>query len=102
MYCYSCGKELPPGAATCPACQAPVLSPGGHPAAGDAVDQFVADVRKGTKEVIHASAQLSRTVVSKAGAAAKDPSGSAKSATKRVAQGLKQIAKDIERDLKDL
>lgn len=101
MYCYSCGKPLPEGADKCPACQAPVLRPPAA-AAGDAVDQFVADVRKSTRELIHGSIELSKHVASKAGDAAKDPKGSAKKASHRVAEGLREIARDLDKELKDL
>lgn len=99
MYCYGCGKPLPEGAERCQACQAPVPYP--SPAgAGDAVDRFVADVRSGTKELIHESVSLSKQVAAKAGAAARDPKGSAKRATSKVAKGVREIAHDLKDDLK--
>lgn len=101
MFCPNCGKPVPAGAATCPECHAVVIPPP-RSGAENAVDQIVTDLGKGTKEILRASAHLTKKVVSKAGDAAKDPAGSAKKATKKVAHGIHQVAKDIDKELKDL
>lgn len=101
MYCYNCGKPLPPDATTCPACQAVVVHP---PAAGgsDPVDHIVADVKRATNELLEATARLTRRVANVAGEAAKEPTETAKKATRRVADELERMARAIDQEIKKL
>jgi hypothetical protein len=103
MYCSNCGKELPAGATSCPACGYAVGSPRSTGArVGDTLDDAIGDLRRAADELAQSAANLSKRVVSHAGAAAKDPSGSARKAAKKVADELHRISSDIEQTLRDL
>jgi cell division septum initiation protein DivIVA len=102
MNCPQCGKEIPAGSPTCPACGFFTVP---HPPTGstaESVDQAVADLKRAAKELARSAAALSGRVVDKAGDAAKDPKGSAKKVTRKVAQELDKASKEIERILRDL
>ena len=111
MYCSQCGKELPANATTCPACGfsavASAASPGSWATSppshsGDPVEEVLNETRKAARELADATARLSKRLVKGAQTAAKDPSGSARKAAKKVAQELDSAAKEIDRILKGL
>ena len=114
MYCSQCGHELPTNATACPACGYSSVGTSPPPAAasstnappppssGDTVDQILTETKKAAHELADASARLSKRLVARAQTAAKDPTGSAKKAAKRVAKELDAAAKEIDRILKSL
>jgi hypothetical protein len=102
MYCQSCGKELPPGAGSCPACGARVFYPPPSNSATDPVERVVADMKRAAKDLASSAAHVSRRLASGAENAAKDPSGSAKKAAKKVADELDAVAKEVDKILNDL
>jgi hypothetical protein len=99
MQCEECGKEIPPGSPTCPACGHFAMPRGAN---SPTLDDAVSEVKRAAKEFAAATASLSRHVVAKAGDAAKDPTGTAKRATRRAAEELDKAARDVERILRDL
>jgi uncharacterized Zn finger protein (UPF0148 family) len=103
MFCQQCGKEIPSGSPTCPACGFNAMS---HSAAApsdpESVEKIISEMKRAAKDLSVAAANLSQRVADKAGRAAKDPSGSAKRATRKVAEELDKAAKEIDRVLRDL
>ena len=101
MYCQACGKELPSGAPTCPACGARL---GSAPTAGspDPLASAVADLQRAAKDLAANAARLSRRLASEAEIAAQDPSGSARKVAKKVANELENVSRDVEKILRDL
>lgn len=102
MYCQTCGKELPGGATSCPSCHATVFYPPPPPNPSDPLDQILSDVKHAASDLLAGSARLSGRLADHAEAAAKDPSGSAKKAARRVAKELDAAAKEVDRVLKGL
>jgi hypothetical protein len=99
MNCQQCGKEIPAGSPTCPACGFFAVP---RPPSPDSIDEAVSEVKRAAHELAEAAASLSRRVVDKAGKAAKDPAGSATRVTRKVAQELNKAAKEVDRILRDL
>jgi hypothetical protein len=66
------------------------------------IDDALAEVRRAAKEFGRAAADLSQRVVRKAGDAARDPPGSAKKVSRKVAQELDKAAREVDRILRDL
>jgi zinc-ribbon domain len=101
MYCQNCGKELPPDARSCGGCGA-VVPTGHRPKPTPTVHQLVTETRRVARDLMSATAQLSREAAHQAEAAGRDPKGTAKRAAHRVAKELDDAAKEIERILKEL
>lgn len=103
MFCQQCGKEIPPGSPTCPACGYLAMPHSSSTSsAADSIEVAVAELKRTAKELAKSARTLSQRVVAEAGKAAKDPPGSAKRAAHKVAQGLEEAAKEIEQALRDL
>lgn len=103
MYCQGCGRELPSGVLTCPACGFATSVPGAAPSARTgSVDELVADLKRTAKELARDAAKLSQRAVDKAGEVARDPSNAAKRVSKKVADELDKAAQEIDRILRDL
>jgi len=101
MYCQNCGKELHSGALSCASCGAVV--PGVHVGAAPAsVKELLAEARRAARDLVSTTTTLSAHLATKAEAAAKDPSGSAKKAVHRVAKELDAAARELDRILRDL
>lgn len=101
MYCQWCGHELPAGARSCPSCAG--VAPGAAgPGREEKVDRLVSEAKRATRELATATAKLSKSLIQKAGQAAKDPSGSARKASRKVAEELDHAAKELDRILKNL
>lgn len=98
MLCEACREEIPSGSPTCPACGR-LAMPGKSP---PPLDDAIAEVKHAAKDLARASAVLSRRVVAKAGAAARDPTRSATRATRKVAQELDRAAKEVDRILRQI
>jgi uncharacterized Zn finger protein (UPF0148 family) len=101
MFCQQCGKEIPAGSPTCPACGYFAMPRGSTHAPGS-MEEAVSELKRSAKELARATALLSKRVVEKAGTAAQDPSGTAKRTTRAVAKELDKAAQEIERVLRDL
>ncbi|MGA8603809.1 MAG: zinc ribbon domain-containing protein [Thermoplasmata archaeon] len=103
MYCQQCGKEIPSGSPTCPACgfnaMARVPTPSSR---SDTLEHFVSETKKAAKDLAAAAASLSQRVVDKATVTAKNPSASAKRATQKAADELEKAAREIDRIIRDL
>jgi cell division septum initiation protein DivIVA len=102
MFCPQCGKEIPSGSPTCPACGYLAVPQPASKSSPDSIDDVVAELKRAAKDLARSAAALSGRVVDKAGDAAKDPKGSAKRVTRKVAQELDHASKEIERILRDL
>jgi HEPN domain-containing protein len=103
MYCQGCGRELPTGNLTCPACGFSNHAPGtAAPPPASSVEDLVADLKRTAKELARDAAKLSQRVVDKAGEVARDPPKSAKRVSKKVAEELDKAAKEIDRIIRDL
>jgi len=102
MYCQGCGRELPAGSRTCPACGFLAEPPPSAASSPGTIEELVAELKRTAKELGRDAAQLSQRVVGKAGEVAKDPPASAKRVTRKVAQELDKAAKEIDRILRDL
>ena len=104
MYCYNCGKAVPAGAASCPACGVVVLQPPPtrSGAAPGPVEGAVTDLRRAAKELAGAAQRLSDRVAAEAEQAAKDPAASARRITRRVADDVQHLAQDVDRLLEKL
>jgi zinc-ribbon domain len=101
MFCQQCGKELPAGATTCPSCGAAVGGRAGASFSGT-LDQAVTEAKRAAKDLLQATAQITRQAADHAEAAGKDPAGTAKKVAHRVAQELDDAARKIDQALKDL
>jgi cell division septum initiation protein DivIVA len=103
MFCAQCGKEIPSGSPTCPACGAFAVPPGPARATrSPTVDEAVAQLKGAAKDLARSAQELSKRVAVEARKAADDPTGSAKRATRKVADELDNAARTIERVLRDL
>lgn len=102
MFCPQCGKEIPSGSPTCPACGYLAVPHAPSKGSTGSINDTVAELKRAAKELAQSAAALSGRVVDKAGDAAKDPKGSAKRVTRKVAQELDKASQEIERILRDL
>jgi uncharacterized protein YoxC len=68
----------------------------------NSIEAAVAELKQSAKELARAAAHLSRKVAAKTGDAAKDPPGTAKRAAHAVAHELDNLAKEVEKILRDL
>ncbi|MGB6501106.1 MAG: hypothetical protein WBG19_06885 [Thermoplasmata archaeon] len=68
----------------------------------DDLEKALGESKRAAKELAVASARLTRQLLRKAEAAAKDPPGTATKAVKRIAEELDAAAREIDRILKDL
>jgi len=103
MFCVQCGKEIPSGSPTCPACGAFVVPPSpSGPTRTLTLDDAVAEFKHAAKDLAQSAQALSKRVAVEAHKATQDPAGSAKRATRKVADELDQAARTIERMLRDL
>jgi hypothetical protein len=102
MFCAQCGKEIPAGSPTCPACGFNAMPSG--PARSDrpSFEAAVAEMRQAAKELTRSAQALSRQVAKEARKAAHDPTGSARRASRKAAQELNKVAEEVERVLRDL
>ncbi len=66
------------------------------------MDEALKELKRATKELAIASAQLSERVIQKAGAAAKEPKETVHRATATAARELDAAAKEIQRILRSL
>ncbi len=103
MYCAQCGKEIPSGSPTCPACGAFAMpsNPRGRTRTVT-VEEAVAELKRAAQDLARSAQDLSQRVTIEARKAAHDPAGSAKRATRKVADELDRAAQTIERILRDL
>jgi uncharacterized Zn finger protein (UPF0148 family) len=103
MNCPQCGKALPQGITTCPACGA-VSTPAQSRAAEApaSLEQLLAETKHAAQDLVSSTAQLSKRLLNKAESAAKDPAGSVKKVAHRAAKELEAAAREIDRILKDL
>ncbi|HKN07014.1 MAG TPA: zinc ribbon domain-containing protein [Thermoplasmata archaeon] len=103
MYCQQCGKEIPSGSPTCPACGFNAMARRPTPSSGsDSIEHFVSETKKAAKELAAAAATLSQRVVDKAAGAARNPPASVKRATRKAAEELEKAAREIDRIIRDL
>ena len=103
MYCAHCGKEIPAGSPTCPACGFNAM--GGSPGRGSphvSFEDALAEVRRAAKDLGRSAERLSRQASTQARKAAKDPTGTARRGARKAAQELQRVADDVERLLRDL
>jgi len=68
----------------------------------DEMTEMLRDTKRAAKDLAKATARLSKKLLSRAEAAAKDPSGSAKKVGHRVSKELDAATREIERVLRDL
>lgn len=68
----------------------------------DEFRQMLSETKQAAKDLAKVTAQLSKKLFTKAEAAAKDPTGSAKKVGHRMAEELDAATKEIERIIKDL
>jgi hypothetical protein len=101
MYCSTCGRELPPGSTVCPVCSGGASGPQAS-SSTDVIGQAVAEAKRAAKDLMEASARLSRMAIDRAEAAGKDPAGTAKKVAERVANDLESAARAVEKALKEL
>jgi hypothetical protein len=66
------------------------------------LEQALGETKRAAKDLAVATARLTKHLLSKAETAARNPSGSATKAAKRVAKELDAASEEIERILKDL
>jgi hypothetical protein len=66
------------------------------------MDPVAAELKRAINDLASSTIHLSKRLASKAESAAKDPSGSAKKAARKVAQELDAVAKEVDRILHDL
>ena len=103
MYCPRCGAVLPAGALTCPACGSDSrAAPTTSPMAPASFEELLAETKHAAQDLATSTAQLSKRLLIKARAAAKDPSGTATKVARRTGKGLEATAREIDRILKDL
>ncbi|MCI4335846.1 MAG: hypothetical protein L3K17_01420 [Thermoplasmata archaeon] len=102
MNCDGCGAEHAEGAATCASCGRSLLPPPPGSPGPDPIDGLARDVKAAAKELIVASAKLSKSLAHHAAKAAEDPKGTTKKVAKKVATDLEKAGQEIERALRDL
>jgi hypothetical protein len=102
VFCQQCGREVPGGLTTCPACHYVNPPIRGSSPASDSLDQAIADAKSAAKDMAALTAELSHRLAAKAERASKDPTGSAKRAAQRMADELEKARVEIENALKDL
>ncbi len=104
MYCQNCAHELPSGATACPSCGFAVPGSGSHAGSSgpSSLDQVLHETKRAAQDLAASAGKLSERLLAKAGTAAKDPTGSAKKAVKRVAHELEEASREIDRILRDL
>jgi len=68
----------------------------------DALKEAIEATRRAAIDLTVATAHLTKRVAEKADAAAKDPAGSARKAADRIAKGLNDMVRDLDRLLKEL
>jgi len=103
MYCVQCGKEIPAGSPTCPACGFNAM-PGARGGSGGTVsfDQAVRELRSAARDLARSARGFSKRVGAEAQKAADDPAGAARRAARKAAQELDHAASEVERVLRDL
>jgi cell division septum initiation protein DivIVA len=106
MECLRCGSEVPERAAFCPSCGFALTGGGSVPSAPsknrDAVDDVLREARRAVQDLAAVTAKLSKQVASTAGAAARDPSGTARRATRRAKKEIDEALADLSETLKKL
>ena len=103
MFCAQCGKEIPSGSPSCPACGFnPMGTARKTRARHVSVEDAVAEVRRAAHDLGRSAEALSRQVTVEARRAAYDPTGTARRATRKASRELQRVADQIERVLRDL
>lgn len=103
MYCAQCGREIPAGSPTCPACGFNAMgATAGRGSGRVTFEEALAEVRRAAKDLGRSAERLSRQVSSEARKAAKDPTGTARRGARKAAEELHRVADDVERLLRDL
>jgi signal transduction histidine kinase len=101
MFCAQCGKEIPAGITTCPACGFSTAgSAGGRSAT--TIHEMVNEARRAARDLADAANELTRHVKSGAEAAKRDPKGTTKRAIHRAAKELESAVDEVDRLLQRL
>jgi uncharacterized membrane protein YvbJ len=98
MFCAKCGKELPEGSSSCPAC-------GFSTSAASkslSIEELISETRRAVRNLSKTAERASEKVIAGAGAAARDPKGTTKRAVRRAAKELQSAVDDLDRLLKRL